>query len=194
MTISDFDMYINGKPAIPVLKNGMVYGVYHYFLSYNFKTLGKHEVKIFFKKTPSNLRMLFYLCFDLESIKFSETFDTSKVQCMSYMFAQCTSLKSVDVSSFNTSLVGDFMSLFSGCSELTSLDLSSFETTNAFNFQSIFDQMKNLKYLDISNFYHLYFTNYMIINNSAKEATVVISKKLTRFSFPSGWKKIYKDK
>ena len=56
----------------------MIYGRGHYFLSYNFKTIGIHQVKIVFKKAPINMRELFDLCFDLVSVKFSDTFDTSK--------------------------------------------------------------------------------------------------------------------
>ena len=112
---------------------------------------------------------------------------------MAYMFASCTSLKSVDVSSFDTSSVGDFMAMFQGCTELKSLDLSNFNVTNGFIFQSMFDEMKNLQYLDISNFINPYYTNSMIINNSAKEATIILNRKLRGFIFPSGWKRIYKD-
>jgi surface protein len=193
MTITDIDMFIDGRKVVPVLKYGSNYGKSRYFAAYNFKKVGKHNVKVYFKRTPSNFRNLFYLCFDLESIKFSRTFDTSKIQCMAYMFAKCTSLKSVDVSSFDTSSVGDFMAMFQGCTELKSLDLSNFNVTNGFIFQSMFDEMKNLQHLDISNFINPYYTNSMIINNSAKEATIVLNRKLRGFIFPSGWKRIYKD-
>ena len=193
MTITDIDMFIDGRKVVPVLKYGSNFGKSRYFAAYNFKKVGKHKVKVYFKRTPSNLRDLFYLCFDLESIQFSKTFDTSKVQCMAYMFAQCISLKSVDVSSFDTSSVGDFMAMFQGCTELKSLDLSNFNVTNGFIFQSMFDEMKNLQYLDISNFINPYYTNSMIINNSAKEATIILNRKLRGFIFPSGWKRIYKD-
>ena len=193
MPIHNFDMFINGRKVNPIEHYEMIYGTGNYFLSYNFKTLGIHEIKIIFKKTPTNMNKLFYLCFDLVSITFSDTFDTSKVQSMKYMFGKCTSLKHVDVSSFNTSLVGDFMALFEGCSELTSLDLSNFETTNAFILQSIFDSMKKLKYLDISSFYLANSSGSWFINNSAKDATIVLGRKNTGLIIPSGWKKIYKN-
>ena len=193
MQISNFELFVDGKKVMPIEHNEMVYGTYHYFISYNFKNLGIHEVKIFFKKTPTTMAKLFYLCFDLVSIKFSDTFDSSKVQSMLYMFGECTSLKSVDVSSFNTSLVGDFMALFDGCSELTSLDLSNFEITNAFCLQNMFDSMKKLKYLDISSFYLANSSGTWFINNSAKDVTIVLGRKNTGLIIPSGWKRIYKD-
>ena len=46
------------------------------------------------------------------------------------MFSWCSSLTSLDLSSFDTSKVTDMSGMFSGCSSLTSLDLSSFNTSN----------------------------------------------------------------
>ena len=46
------------------------------------------------------------------------------------MFAQCSSLTSLDLSSFNTSQVTDMRGLFEGCKKLTSLNVSSFNTSN----------------------------------------------------------------
>ena len=195
MTINDFDLFINGKKVQQVEHYEMIYGTGHYFLSYTFKHLGLQEVKIAFKSTPRNMRQLFYLCFDLVKIKFSDTFDTSKVQTMAYTFAKCTSLKSIDVSSFDTRNVGDFMQTFQYCSELTSLDLSNFNTTNVFLFQSTFDSMTNLKYLDISSFNCPYCPNGYYINHAGKgaETTVILNRKFRALYFPSDWKKVYKD-
>ena len=51
--------------------------------------------------------------------------DTSNVTDMNYMFGECYSLTSLDLSSFDTSNVTDMIGMFSGCSALTSLTLSS---------------------------------------------------------------------
>ena len=51
--------------------------------------------------------------------------DTSNVTDMNYMFGECYSLTSLDLSSFNTSNVTDMYNMFDGCSALTSLTLSS---------------------------------------------------------------------
>jgi surface protein len=194
MTINDFDVFIDGRKVAQVEHREMIYGTEHYFLSYNFKKLGMHEVKIFFKRTPTNLRQLFYLCFDLTRIKFSDTFDTSKVQTMAYMFAKCTSLKSLDISAFDTSRVADYMQMFQYCSELTSLDLSNFNTTNAISFQSSFDSMTNLQYLDISSFYSPYLSGGYFINYSGNEkTTVVLNRKFGLIYIPSNWKRVYKE-
>jgi surface protein len=194
MTNTDFDVFVDGEKVETEVKIVMPYGNYYHYLSYTFKTLGLNKVKIVFKRTPSTMANLFYACFDLVSVDFSETFDSSKVQSMKYMFGQCTSLKSVNVSSFDTRSVGDFMTMFEGCKEIASLDLSNFNTENAFIFQSFFDSMSNLEYLDISSFYSPYLASSTFINGEVKDkVTVVLGKKTNGIYFPSGWKKIYKD-
>ena len=52
---------------------------------------------------------------------------------MENMFKGCSSLKSIDLSSFNTTNVNNMARMFSHCSSLESIDLSSFNTTNANN-------------------------------------------------------------
>ncbi len=79
--------------------------------------------------SASNAREMFSWCSSLTSLDLS-SFDTSKVTDMSGMFSGCSSLTSLDLSSFNTSNVTGMGGMFSGCSSLTSLDLSSFDTSN----------------------------------------------------------------
>ena len=47
---------------------------------------------------------------------------------MSYMFYECTSLESLDLSNFDTSSVTNMAFMFYRCSSLKSLDLSKFAT------------------------------------------------------------------
>ena len=49
---------------------------------------------------------------------------------MSAMFHRCSSLQSINLSSFNTTNVKDMSYMFYGCSSLQSIDLSSFNTTD----------------------------------------------------------------
>ena len=194
LTNTDFDVFVDGEKVKTQVESIKTFGSYNYYLCYTFKTLGMNKVKIEFKRTPSTMAHLFYACFNLVSIEFSETFDSSKVQSMLYMFGQCTSLKSVNVSSLDTSSVGDFMAMFYKCTELTSLDLSNFNTENAFIFQNIFDSMSKLEYLDISSFYSPYLESGAYINGDIKKnATVVLSKKTNGIYIPSGWNRIYKN-
>ena len=79
-------------------------------------------------------------------------FDTSQVTDMSGMFASCSGLTSLDVSSFDTSKVTNMASMFSNCSSLTSLDLSNFNTSNVTDMGGMFASCSSLKSLDLSHF------------------------------------------
>ena len=78
---------------------------------------------------------------------------------MSYMFYECTSLTSIDLSNFNTSNVTNMWGMFNYCSSLTSLDLSSFNTSNVTDMGSMFNSCKQLTILDLSGFNILNVTN-----------------------------------
>ena len=54
------------------------------------------------------------------------------------MFSSCSSLQSLDLSSFKTTNVENMSALFWGCSALQSIDLSSFDTTNVQNMKNMF--------------------------------------------------------
>ena len=62
-----------------------------------------------------------------------------------YMFRGCSSLLSINLSSFNTTNVKDMNRMFSGCSSLQSIDLSSFNTTNVKNMNVMFRGCSSLK-------------------------------------------------
>ena len=62
----------------------------------------------------------------IQTIDFGENFNTQNVTNMVYMFRECSSLTSLDLSNFNTQNVTYMPSMFLGCSSLTSLDLSKF--------------------------------------------------------------------
>ena len=68
------------------------------------------------------------------------------------MFAQCSSLTSLDLSSFNTSKVTDMRGLFEGCNKLTSLNVSSFNTSNVKYMDGMFKDCSSLTSLDLTNF------------------------------------------
>lgn len=78
--------------------------------------------------------------------------NTSNVTNMSYMFSQCRSLTSLDVSNFDTSNVTDMSSMFGSCSGLTSLDLSNFDTSNVTTMSCMFQYCSGLTELDLSSF------------------------------------------
>ena len=68
------------------------------------------------------------------------------------MFTGCSSLTSLDLSSFNTSKVTDMRGLFEGCNKLTSLNVYSFNTSNVQHMDAMFKGCSSLTSLDLSNF------------------------------------------
>ena len=78
--------------------------------------------------------------------------NTSNVTNMNCMFAGCSNLTSLDVSSFDTSNVTLMGGMFEGCSNLTSLDVSSFDTSNVTNMSCMFGGCSSLTSLDVSSF------------------------------------------
>ena len=99
----------------------------------------------------TNMLGLFNGCTSLTSLDLS-SFDTHGVTDMRGMFYGCTSLASVNVSSFNTSKVRYFNSMFNNCNSLRSIDVTRFDTKNASSMRMMFRNCRPLESLDISNF------------------------------------------
>ena len=79
---------------------------------------------------PKTCYKWFYECSNLTEIKGIKYLNTSEVTNMYSMFTKCSSLQSLDLSSFNTAKVDDMESMFEDCESLKSLDLSSFNTAS----------------------------------------------------------------
>ena len=96
---------------------------------------------------------MFKGCSSLTSLDLS-SFKTENVTILYNMFSGCSSLTSLDVSNFNTSNVINMQSMFEGCSSLTSLDLKKFDTAKVgtFGMQSMFEGCSSLTSLDLSSF------------------------------------------
>lgn len=94
---------------------------------------------------------MFYNCSSLSSIDLS-SFDTSKVVDMSQLFCNCSGLTSINISGFNAGNVIFMTSMFSGCKGLTSLNLSSFDTSKVIDMNSMFYYCSSLTSLDVSKF------------------------------------------
>ena len=195
--LSDFNIYVNGEKVEPKFLiaedyTSLIYGDY---AAYIFPKLGKNEVKIIFNKILTNLDRLFENCYDLISIEFSETFDSSHVLSMKYIFSGCDSLEHVNISSLNTSITGDMQEMFSGCHSLTSLDLTNFDTRTVNSMQGMFASCDNLSYIDLSSFTTTYleFRNY-IFDDMGQNVTIIISKDaIIKYKIPNGWNVIYID-
>lgn len=98
----------------------------------------------------TTMHCMFYKCSSLKSIDLS-SFNTSNVNTMSGMFQECTGLTSVNLSSFDTSRVNRMFQMFYGCSSLTNLNLRSFDTRKATDMKMMFYNCTNLKTIYVSS-------------------------------------------
>ena len=100
---------------------------------------------------------LFYDCEELESVEGLDNLDVSEATGMSYMFYNCSSLQTIDVSEWDTSEVLDMAYMFYNCSSLQTLDVSGWDTSSVFGYQSsscmasMFEGCSSLTYLDVSD-------------------------------------------
>ena len=101
---------------------------------------------------PSSCKNWFYGLTNLTEINGIENINTANVTDMSNMFEKCSSLISLDLSSFDTKNVQNMEWMFSGCSSLTNLDLSNFDTANNTSTSGMFADCSSLTSLDLSNF------------------------------------------
>ena len=69
----------------------------------------------------TNAEMMFAQCTNLESINFLDHLDTYSVTTMKDMFYLCSSLKTLDLSTWNTGKVENMSDMFNGCSSLTTI-------------------------------------------------------------------------
>lgn len=112
------------------------------------------EVKNYSNNCPSvtSFDSLFSIAKNMKTLTFAKGIDTSKIESMKYMCNYCSSLVSLDLSSFNTNNCTSFYGMFYSCSSLGSLDLSSIDTSNCRDFTLMFRGCKSLGSLDLSSF------------------------------------------
>ncbi|WP_254795203.1 BspA family leucine-rich repeat surface protein, partial [Xylanibacter ruminicola] len=125
-------------------------------------TSSSHITKVVFDDSFANYSSLtstswwFSSCSNLKEITGLENLKTDNVTNMSYMFNNCSSLTSLDLSKLKTGNVENMYRLFSGCSALSSLNLSDFNTAKVTNMNEMFQGCSslttlNLDYFDTSN-------------------------------------------
>lgn len=109
--------------------------------------------KEFVDAPVTSLYKWFYLMSDIKSVEGIEYINTEKVTDMSYMFHDCSSLTSLDLTKFNTGQVTDMSNMFLNCSSLASLDLTKFNTDSVTNMSGMFSGCGKLTAaLDLTSF------------------------------------------
>ena len=99
-----------------------------------------------------NMKTMFQDCQELEELDLSN-FDTSNVNDMGYMFANCFKLKRIKgIQKFNTNQVINMRAMFQQNKELEELDLSNFDTSNVVDMGFMFAVCSKLKSLNLLNF------------------------------------------
>ena len=91
-------------------------------------------------------------CKNLKTINGLERLNTSNVEDMSWMFTDCSTLTSIDVTHFVTNNVTNMSGLFSGCNSLDNLDVSTFNTTKVTDMSCMFQGCNKLTCLILRNF------------------------------------------
>ena len=94
---------------------------------------------------------MFLGCSSLTSLDLS-SFDTSEVTDFGYFFYGCNSLTSLNINNFKTSKVKSMLGMFYECTSLLSLDLSSFVASDVTDFSYMFCGCRSLKSLIFNNF------------------------------------------
>ena len=118
----------------------------------------KNEIKkvvfdaSFANARPTSCYYWFYECKNLANIEGIENLNTEKVTNMELMFANCSTLTSLDVTKFNTAKVRNMYSMFMNCSGLKSLDVTNFDTGNVISMAYMFYECSALTSLDLTNF------------------------------------------
>ena len=81
----------------------------------------------------------------IASIGDVSNWQTSKVEDMSYMFQDCSALKTVECSEWNVSAVKSMEGMFLWCTSLETLDLSKWDVSNVTIMRSMFYQCMSLE-------------------------------------------------
>ena len=126
---------------------------------------GKKENLIF--KKQFNTKGIYNIYFIIEK----------KLNNMSFMFNNCTSLKEIKFISLQTDQVTNMYAMFNECNELEYLDLSNFNTSNVTNMAGMFNGCNNLKYLNIRNFSFKNGCNTSLMFNNINSNCEIIKKK-----------------
>lgn len=93
---------------------------------------------------------MFSDCSSASEILFSEKFSLQGVYDLSYMFCRCTSIKTLDISSWSVSNVVNFTCMFMDCVKLSSLDLSGWDVGNMAGAYKMFFNCCSLSGLNIT--------------------------------------------
>ncbi len=120
----------------------------------------------------TDMSFMFAGCWKLTSLDVSH-FNTASVTNMSSMFYSCSVITTLDLSAWNTASVTDMSSMFSSCIALTSLNVSGMNTANVTNMGSMFSSCKALTVLDLTDFNTAHVTNMSYMFSQCEKLTTI---------------------
>ena len=103
-------------------------------------------------ESVEDMSYMFGNCYSLPSLDLSKLNNTAKVENMAYMFYNCQSLSSLNLSNINTANVKNMEHMFYYCQSLSSLNLSNINTANVEDMAYMFYNCNKLSSLDLTNF------------------------------------------
>ena len=112
---------------------------------------GIYKIKIVFHFYIRNCSYMFCNCSNIKSIDLS-SLDSKNITNMGYMFYKCYNLENIDIGSFNTTNVTNMAYMFYECNNLKKLDLSSFNTNQVSFMEGMFAFCKHLESVILSTF------------------------------------------
>ena len=123
-------------------------------IKFNFKykaTNNKIHVKFIFKQILKDLSFMFYDCTSLESIDLS-LFDTTYIEKMNSMFMRCSNLKYANLTSIKTKNVINMEHLFANCEILKTIEFPSHNMIIVNDINRMFFCCSSLESIDLSLF------------------------------------------
>jgi len=143
--------YINNEieAKIKILNNGEKEPL---IFKKKFASEGINVIDFIIEGKLNNLSFMFNQCTTLKSIDFID-FETEQVTNMTAMFQTCKELKHLDLSNFNTSNVTDMGWMFNECYKLQEIKgIKNFNTCKVTKMNSMFQECNELKCLDLTHF------------------------------------------
>lgn len=88
----------------------------------NLKTIEGLEYLIPNNETVTDMSYMFADCKQLQSVEFNDVFKTENIKNMSYMFYDCSALEELDLSNWRSYMVEDMSYMFANCEQLSRLN------------------------------------------------------------------------
>ena len=105
----------------------------------------------FFTTGVTDMSWMFYECFSLRDLSLDD-FDTTHVTTMEGMFRSCSNLNKLDLSHFNTSQVTNMRLMFGYCHQIKEINTQSFDTGHVTDMSWMFSNCTNLYSLSLGHF------------------------------------------